>query len=506
MVKKKMSSLKRKHDDEEDDLDEDQDVWWLDQSEECNIIDPKNDQNLLIPFTKFLEDKQFSDVVLIDKRTTKEYKAHKIILARGSDFFRKNLNNKNSLEIDDSKEILPDLLNFIYSENLPEISPSKGPALFQSSTLFGIPMLREAVLDQIRKTLSPFNVIEFISESLKANCVDIKNLCLLYLAKKFNSLNRDVYLSALEPQIFLQLLQHQQLTVESEFVVYETVYKYLVAKKVSDEVRVEMMNLVKFPLMNITELEIVNINPLVPENLKKEAFLLRLKIIEGDPTEDEFLKYPRLQPRCSKEDIATTFTGSTKKFKYVSDFDNNGIVYYLGTENGKLASFVNPHNSGLIILNAECGTQSSYSIAECLSHIYSSVYYNSAQLNGWVSFDFGAKFPKIKIIPTHYTIRSGGMWCLINWNFEGSTDGSTYDILDEHVNDNILLTSTNVAHTFSLNVDKKSKLPASKKTKKIGAYRYFRIKSTGIDSSGTNYITLAGFELYGTVQFGKKQN
>jgi len=274
---------------------------------------------------------------------------------------------------------------------------------------------------------------------------------------------------------------------------------------VPDEVRIEMMNLVRFPLMNVNELEIVNKNPLVPENLKKEAFVLRLKLIEGEPTEDEFLKYPRLQPRCFKDDIATSLTGSIKKFKYVSDFDNNGIVYYLGTENGKLSSFVNPHSSGLITLNADCGVQTSYSISECLSHIYSSVYYNNAQPNGWVSFDFGAKFPKIKIIPTHYTIRSAGMWCLINWNFEGSTDGSTYDILDEHSNDSILLSSNN-AHTFSLNVDKKSNLSARKKTKKIGAYRYFRIKSTGIDSSNSYYVTLAGFELYGTVQFGKKEN
>jgi len=53
---------------------------------------------------------------------------------------------------------------------------------------------------------------------------------------------------------------------------------------------------------------------------------------------------------------------------------------------------------------------------------------------------------------------------------------------------------------------KKPKLLEFKKSKKTRPYRYFRIRSTGLDSSGSNYITLAGFELYGSVVFGKGSN
>eukprot|EP01083_Nonionella_stella_P147660 466309_1 len=76
-----------------------------------------------------------------------------------------------------------------------------------------------------------------------------------------------------------------------------------------------------------------------------------------------------------------------------------------------------------------------------------------------------------------------------NWDFEGSNDDVTWDILRRHVNDEQLqhginATKAYASHTWTITNCNKS-------------YKMFRFKITGKNSNGNYYIMCGGFEIYG---------
>ena len=102
------------------------------------------------------------------------------------------------------------------------------------------------------------------------------------------------------------------------------------------------------------------------------------------------------------------------------------------------------------------------------------------------------------VIPSSYAIRNrnGTTHIMLNWSFEGSMDNKTFDIIDRrNLNSGIvkyniekiqslLKTPGNISHWKIENNERK-------------AYRYFRIKQMGKNSSGNYILCLSGIELYG---------
>jgi len=177
-----------------------------------------------------------------------------------------------------------------------------------------------------------------------------------------------------------------------------------------------------------------------------------------------------------------------KRFLFTSDWDNNGIIYYIATKKGK-QGWTNPHNAGLITV-----TSSSLESGQLATFVgngpqqggNSSLYTNSSQTNAWFQIDL--KDQKAKV--THYTLRhgyTGGSYFPRTWQFQGSEDGSTWVTLKQHNNDSSISTQM-ASKTFP--VDQKN--PPFQ--------RYFRIYNTGANSSGNNYLMISGIELYGTLK------
>ena len=94
--------------------------------------------------------------------------------------------------------------------------------------------------------------------------------------------------------------------------------------------------------------------------------------------------------------------------------------------------------------------------------------------------------------PTHYCLRSGTpnhgfAYKVRNWRLEGSTDGSSWTCLREHVNDSSLAeTAFSVAAWPIENAS-------------AAVFRHFRVFQTAKNSSGHDNLTCAGIELYGTL-------
>ncbi|OAF69058.1 hypothetical protein A3Q56_03204 [Intoshia linei] len=177
-------------------------------------------------------------------------------------------------------------------------------------------------------------------------------------------------------------------------------------------------------------------------------------------------------------------------FVHESDFDDNGIIYFIGTNSGLSNTFINPAKHNIVIVRHSGMHDSTVNSKtyEYLSRSKSPNIIRTADvINSWVSIDLG-----IFIKPTAYTLRHSVGTSLRNWEFQGSVDGKTWYNLRKHTDDTSLRSSGYSTYTWSIDIPKNSNYPKE--------YRYVRIFSTGPGSGGKNhFISFCGFEIYGSV-------
>jgi len=189
-------------------------------------------------------------------------------------------------------------------------------------------------------------------------------------------------------------------------------------------------------------------------------------------------------PKCGPY-LATPRKGvNFRVFTYESDFDTNGLMYYLGTDGGN-REWVNPMQASPSLVTVTCNhNMESGSLWNILGRTASSGYVSPPSASGnWFMIDLGDRV----IQPTYYTLRHGHAtsFALRNWRFEGSNDNEKWDVLRQHTADTGLIDNSSY-RSFSW------PLTATQ------AYRYFRIHGTGMDSSGSyQYLMLMGVEIYG---------
>lgn len=176
-----------------------------------------------------------------------------------------------------------------------------------------------------------------------------------------------------------------------------------------------------------------------------------------------------------------TFTNS---FAYVSDFDTNGLIYYIASRGG-FGDYENPALNGFIDVNSS-------ELADDSEPLFSIVgdetvrCVTKSQVDAWMSIDLKER----RINPTHYSLRHYATWdteALRDWTLEGSNDGSEWFTLKSHTQDGAL-NSTGDTHTWIID-------PSSD----VIAYSKFRLQLTGTNSSNHYYLALSGFEVYGTL-------
>uniref|UniRef100_A0A182VUY9 E3 ubiquitin-protein ligase n=1 Tax=Anopheles minimus TaxID=112268 RepID=A0A182VUY9_9DIPT len=178
----------------------------------------------------------------------------------------------------------------------------------------------------------------------------------------------------------------------------------------------------------------------------------------------------------------------TMQFRHRHDFDENGLIYYIGT-NGKTLEWVNPAQYGLVTVTSSEGKQLPYGkLEDILSRDSVSVNcHTKDNKKSWFAIDLG-----IFIIPTAYTLRHArgyGRSALRNWMFQMSKDGVNWVTMLTHTDDKSL---AEPGSTCTWPVD----CPADEQQ----GYRHVRIHQNGRNASGqTHYLSLSGFEIYGKV-------
>lgn len=175
-------------------------------------------------------------------------------------------------------------------------------------------------------------------------------------------------------------------------------------------------------------------------------------------------------------------------FKHQHDFDENGIIYYIGT-NGKSTEWVNPAQYGLVTVTSSEGKQLPYGkLEDILSRDSVSVNcHTKDNKKSWFAIDLG-----MFIIPTAYTLRHArgyGRSALRNWMFQMSKDGINWVTMLTHSDDKSLAEPGSTC-TW----------PIECSVEEQQGFRHVRIHQNGRNASGqTHYLSLSGFEIYGKV-------
>ncbi|KAI5744743.1 hypothetical protein M8J76_004851 [Diaphorina citri] len=180
------------------------------------------------------------------------------------------------------------------------------------------------------------------------------------------------------------------------------------------------------------------------------------------------------------------------ELKHSHDFDENGLIYWIGTNAKESTEWVNPGLYDLVLITCSDGRTLPYGrIEDILARDLPALNcHTNDDKRAFFSIDLG-----VYILPTCYTLRHArgyGRSALRNWLFQMSKDGITWTTLVTHTDDTSLNEPGSTA-TWPI------ELSPDTHTDEQG-WRHVRIQQNGKNASGqTHYLSLSGFEIYGTL-------
>lgn len=163
-------------------------------------------------------------------------------------------------------------------------------------------------------------------------------------------------------------------------------------------------------------------------------------------------------------------------------FFRRGALYYLGTT-GLTQAYSNIHTSSRLVV-----TMSSIGTGAAVNAVDRTIQQNNTadSAGSWIRFDFGTRtFAANRIVWQHGT--TTGINRLQSYKYQGSNDASTSPT---NWTDIATYTNSPPANTgYSFKNDS---------FVNTTAFRHYRILSTGVDSSGSNFLAITDVEFFGT--------
>eukprot|EP01084_Bolivina_argentea_P317526 550549_1 len=180
-------------------------------------------------------------------------------------------------------------------------------------------------------------------------------------------------------------------------------------------------------------------------------------------------------------------SGPYKKFIYQSDFDTNGIIYWLATK-GNTQDWTNPAKmtpKPLVTVTSSALMADSTPISDiCGRSLVRCV--TQDKVNSWWLLNFN----NMRIRPTSYTLKHYSSWdteCLRDWKLEGKNPNGKWRLICEHSNDMSLSKKGDTA-TFKV------------ETKEF--FQQLSVMMTGKNSNNHWYLACSGVEIYGIAAGG----
>jgi len=213
-----------------------------------------------------------------------------------------------------------------------------------------------------------------------------------------------------------------------------------------------------------------------------ERFLLKMvakQWYDHERTTYTFIK--RIISESSSSDKIT--------FSHQTDFDENGLMYWVGTNARTAGEWVNPAQYGLVVVTSSEGRNLPYGrLEDILSREPGALNcHTNDDRKAWFAIDLG-----LWLLPSAYTLRHArgyGRSALRTWQLQASKDGLNWTVLSDHTWDERLGEPGSTA-TWTIQLNKEERV----------GWRHIRIQQLGKNSSAqTHYLSLSGFEIYGTV-------
>jgi len=203
----------------------------------------------------------------------------------------------------------------------------------------------------------------------------------------------------------------------------------------------------------------------------------------------------RLKENIQKHFLKINLNNQTKTvcLEYTSDFDGNGLFYWLGTSGGT-TEFKNPLAQKLVDVTSTnlCNQNASQWIFE--GHLASRDIFFKPPFSGPDSCWFTIDLLNFRISPTKYTLRAASAntgyvpAAPRNWLLEGSVDGNQWTTLSDHKNDTTLATVFKATASWTLQNPQEE------------YFRFIRFKQTGYKNYyPPQYLNFGGLEIYGSV-------
>ncbi|CAB1121527.1 unnamed protein product [Ectocarpus sp. CCAP 1310/34] len=175
--------------------------------------------------------------------------------------------------------------------------------------------------------------------------------------------------------------------------------------------------------------------------------------------------------------------GSLAHFVYTKDGDNGGLIYWLGTRRHTRKKFENPHDAGLVFVTSSGFKDGSPSTLVSRRRVPCST---TDEDGSWYCIDVGQN-QKMQV--SHYSLCHGsatGECDLVNWVCEGydSTIKMWVIVTQDVRNSPPFLKSPYGVGTWKVDTMEK-------------AFRFIRLRSTGINGRLGNAMALCAIELYG---------
>jgi hypothetical protein len=168
---------------------------------------------------------------------------------------------------------------------------------------------------------------------------------------------------------------------------------------------------------------------------------------------------------------------------YQSDFDENGVIFYLGTGCGKETEFKNPNGTLAIV---EVHTSVGWGeIGDFLSRDPTLYHRTGEGYDNWMA----VTFTQHELMANKYTLRNTrdddmDSYVLRNWKLQGRNDPSEEWVdIKVHENDDRLVAKAYSTASWDLDADR--------------AYRSFRVLEC--HTQGGSHYLHAAIELYGTL-------
>ncbi len=171
-----------------------------------------------------------------------------------------------------------------------------------------------------------------------------------------------------------------------------------------------------------------------------------------------------------------------KEFRFERNDDQNGLIYWLGTNKGTSQDFQNPVDLGFVSVSSSGEYNSSCSMKNAVGRDNTKGYASGTKANCWILIDL----KNHSIIPKHYSFLTPKKWSApIHWKFEGSDDGGkTWALLKQHNNDQSVVQGGGTSASWKIEGVEK-------------AFSQFRLTQTGKDSAGYYRLQISRFEIYG---------